>query len=135
MNNDPNYAWTILPDAVATEMYAKLDPIVDHKNVRTEDLNSLAEWVDDLRTSSYTQGSRDGVKHLRAAICTIASPVTMRNYKPDDIPEDEWLVCVMGVLHALTDTDRGRPMPWPDEFYGLVRLSHETIYGKAATHG
>lgn len=61
-SSDPNYPWDILREDVADRLFDLLDPIVDHKKDTTENVNKLAEWVDELVTERYRAGYRDGIK-------------------------------------------------------------------------
>lgn len=132
-HDDPNYAWDILSDEMADKLYELLDPIVDHKRDTTEACNKLADFVDEVRTSNWTVGAGQASRWHDQAVKNVTDIKAIERFRPDDVPQFQWLMCVIHTLH--TSVDRAGGIPGPDAFFALVRLQHEAIYGKAATHG
>lgn len=66
-HDDPNYAWVVLPEDVASQFAELLDNIVDHKKDTTRDINRLADWIDKYGAERYKEGVQNQVKWQREA--------------------------------------------------------------------
>ncbi len=133
MNDDPDYAKSVLPEAMADRLYELLDPIVDHNLAGAEEVNQIVDWIDSIRTESRKDGREAAEKALRTRASYFTCAEIEKN-RPAGADQLQWMAAAVMVFNS-TFTYPGRiEIRTENVFWSTVRAHYDGVFGvKAAS--